>query len=69
MDDMILISRDKNYLHFCKEEIGCLCKEKLCLNLNKKTQIGKVENGIDFLEYRHIVKENGKNHCKIKTIF
>ena len=66
MDDMILIHRDKNYLRYCLNEIQKVCSEELKLELNKKTQIGKVKNGIDFLGYRHILNENGKIIRKLR---
>ena len=59
MDDMILIHNDKKYLQKCLLEIRKACKEKLNLELNDKTQIGKVKNGIDFLGYRHILNSRG----------
>lgn len=60
MDDMILISRDKTYLQKCRVEIENFCKVELSLDLNQKTQIGKVSDGIDFLGYLHILNANGK---------
>lgn len=60
MDDMILIHRDKKYLQECLYEIEKVCNEKLKLSLNSKTQIGKVQNGIDFLGFRHVLTPNGK---------
>lgn len=67
MDDMILLHQDKSYLRVCKEEIEKFCKEKLDLELNSKTQIGKVQNGVDFLGYRHIVNKNGKIIIKLRV--
>lgn len=66
MDDMILISRDKDFLKKCKIEIQNLCLKELGLELNSKTQIGLVKNGIDFLGYRHIVNEKGKIVVKLR---
>lgn len=66
MDDMILLHRDKNFLKICKEKIEEMCKNVLDLELNKKTQIGLVQNGIDFLGYRHIVTERGKIIVKLR---
>ena len=60
MDDMILIHRDKNYLRYCKNEIQSFCLNKLNLNLNEKTQIGKTSCGVDFLGFRHILTKSGK---------
>lgn len=67
MDDMILIHRDKKYLQFCLKEVKKLCKNILNLELNNKTQIGKVSDGIDFLGYRHILKENGSIIRKLRA--
>lgn len=60
MDDMILIHHDKEYLKYCKEQIIKCAKENLKLELNNKTQISSLKNGVDFLGFRHILTENGK---------
>lgn len=67
MDDMILIHSDKKFLQYCKQEIEEYCKDNLKLLLNQKTQIGKVENGIDFLGYRHIITKSGKIIKKLRV--
>ena len=67
MDDMILIHGDKKYLRMCLENVRKICLEELGLELNSKTQIGKVSNGIDFLGFRHIVLENGKVIRKLRS--
>lgn len=67
MDDMILIHHDKAYLTKCKKEIQIMCKECLYLELNDKTQIGLVKNGIDFLGYRHVVNKKGKIIVKLRS--
>lgn len=66
MDDMILLSNDKDFLKQCKEEIQVLCEQELGLELNSKTQIGLVKNGIDFLGYRHLMNEKGKIMLKLR---
>ncbi len=66
MDDMILIHRDKKFLSHCKNEINRLCNTVLDLQLNQKTQIGMVKNGIDFLGYRHIVSSSGRIIMKLR---
>lgn len=66
MDDMILIHEDKEYLRKCKKEIEKMCKEELKLELNNKTQIGKVKYGIDFLGFRHILTKTGKVVRKLR---
>lgn len=67
MDDMILVHRNKEYLRYCKKEIEAFCNQRLKLELNQKTQIGMVKNGIDFLGYRHILKNNGSIITKLRT--
>jgi len=67
MDDFILIHRDKSYLQYCLSEIQKTCKAELDVELNHKTQIGKVANGIDFLGFRIILKENGKIIKKLRS--
>lgn len=66
MDDMILLSRNKDFLKQCREQIQNMCYDVLKLELNSKTQIGTVKNGIDFLGYRHIVNEKGKIIVKLR---
>lgn len=66
MDDFILIHKDKNYLRYCLKEIDSFCKERLKVELNAKTQIGKVKNGIDFLGFRLILTETGKVKKKLR---
>lgn len=66
MDDMILIHRDKQYLSLCKRRIEEYCNKFLKLQLNDKTQIGMVKNGIDFLGYRHILSSTGKLIVKLR---
>lgn len=66
MDDMILIHRDKKYLQYSLLQIEKICTDKLKLSLNQKTQIGLVQNGIDFLGYRHILNKNGSITRKLR---
>ena len=66
MDDMILVHGDKKYLNYCKNEINRMCNELLDLQLNHKTQIGIVKNGIDFLGYRHILTSKGRIIVKLR---
>lgn len=60
MDDMILIHNDKTYLKYCKEQIEKCANNNLKLELNNKTQINSLKQGIDFLGFRHILTVNGK---------
>ncbi len=67
MDDFILISRDKKYLVYCKNVIEEMCLKLLKLELNKKTQIGRLSNGVDFLGFRHILTPKGKIVVKLRS--
>ena len=59
MDDGLLLSNDKDYLKYCLGEIINVL-DKYKLKLNNKTKIICVNEGIDFLGFRHILTENGK---------
>ncbi len=52
MDDIIILSDNKRYLHQVKEEIEIFLKEKLALDLNKKTAIRPISCGIEFVGFR-----------------
>ncbi len=52
MDDIIILSDNKKYLHQVKEEIEIFLKEKLALDLNKKTAIRPISCGIEFVGFR-----------------
>ena len=57
MDDLILIHEDKDYLKYCLKEIEKKMSEVRLL-LNSKTQIIEIHNGISFLGYKFILKNN-----------
>ena len=67
MDDMILIHRNKQFLQDCLVKIKDVCNKELKLELNEKTQIGLVYNGIDFLGFNHKLTQNGKIIMKIRS--
>ena len=67
MDDFILIHKDKEYLKYCLKEIEKVCVNNLKLTLNRKTQIGKVSNGIDFLGFRLTLTDTGKVIKKLRS--
>lgn len=54
MDDGVIIHNDKEYLKYCLKEIEKIVY-KYKLELNEKTKIGKICNGIDFLGFRFYV--------------
>lgn len=67
MDDFVLLSDDKTFLRRCKEEIETTCRTNLALDLNAKTQIGRLKNGVDFLGFNHKLTETGKIVKRIRA--
>ena len=66
MDDFILIHEDKEYLKYCWDEI----EKKLnaiSLELNGKTTMYPIKQGIKFLQWRFIVTDSGKIVMKISN--
>ena len=57
MDDFYLIHEDKEYLQYCWKEIQKYVEERLNLELNKKTHIGPVSQGVCFIGYRGILNQ------------
>ena len=65
MDDMVLIFKDKKYLKYCLSKIKENIVE-LGLTLNsKKTQIFKLEQGLEFLGFKFSLTKTGKVLCII----
>jgi retron-type reverse transcriptase len=52
MDDVIILFNDKTELRRIKEDIEIFLKERLRLDLNKKTTIRPISLGIDFVGYK-----------------
>jgi hypothetical protein len=72
MDDFFLIHPDKEYLQFCLREIKAFMAD-LGLELNEKTQIFPLQNGIDFLGFHTYLTDSGKvirklRHSSIKRM-
>ena len=59
MDELFLIHPDKDSLQFCLKEIRAFMAS-LGLELNEKTQIFPIRNGIDFLGFHTYLTEEGK---------
>jgi len=59
MDDFVLIHHDKEYLKLCKTRIA---EElvKLKLELNSKTTIYKLKQGVKFIGWRFLLRPTGK---------
>ncbi len=59
MDDMILIDPDKEFLRNCLKEIEAKLAE-LHLELNKKTCIYPLKQGVKMLQWRFIITKSGR---------
>lgn len=59
MDDFILIHQDKEYLQYCLSEIRKHLA-KIGLELNKKTALFPISQGITFLKWRFKLTDTGK---------
>ena len=67
MDDFILLHQDKDYLRECLIKIRKLYPDELKLELNEKTHIFPVKNGVDYLGWHFYLSESGKVIRKLKT--
>jgi len=65
MDDFYLIHEDKEFLKKCLNEIRSYVG-KLGLELNEKTQISPLRNGIDFLGFHTYLTDSGKVIRKLR---
>lgn len=65
MDDFYLIHNDKDHLRYCLDEIRRYV-EGLGLELNQKTAIFPLKQGIDFLGFRTFMTDSGKVVQKIR---
>lgn len=59
MDDFILIHEDKEYLRYCLSEIRKYL-ETIKLELNSKTTMHPLKQGIKFLQWKFIFSDSGK---------
>lgn len=65
MDDFYLIHEDKEHLKYCLKEIRAYLDD-LRLELNEKTAIFPLRNGIDFLGFHTYLAETGKVVMKLR---
>ena len=59
MDDFYIIHKDKEYVQYCLKEIEKQVA-KVKLNLNNKTAIYPLKNGMDFLGFHTYLTDTGK---------
>ena len=72
MDDSIILMKDKEELKNIKKQIEKFIEENLKLKFNKKTNIFKSKQGVNFCgykinEYRMKIREKGKKKIKQKV--
>lgn len=65
MDDFFLIHEDKDFLRCCLKEITAYLAD-LKLELNEKTAIFPLRNGIDFLGFHTYLTDSGKVVMKLR---
>ncbi len=66
MDDCILLHHDKNYLKYCLCEMQQHLEQERKLELNQKTQITHIRNGVDYLGFHFYLSDSGKVIRKVK---
>ncbi len=60
MDDLIIIHKDKTYLHKLLSELRIYAKDRLKLEFNSKTQIFPLHKGISFLGWKYFYNRKTK---------
>jgi hypothetical protein len=65
MDDFVLIHHDKSYLNECLHRIR-ECLANLGLELNNKTQIFPLQNGVDYLGFHSYLTDTGQVVRKLR---
>ena len=60
MDDCVLLYHDKEYLKQCLETMRDYICNELHLELNKKTEIFPIKNGVDYLGWHFYMTDTGK---------
>ena len=66
MDDVVLLHHDRGFLKECLREIREFAETELKLQLNAKTQIFPIRNGVDFLGFHTYLTERGKVIRKVR---
>ncbi len=66
MDDFVLLHPDREYIKECLKLIGVFLKDELQLQLNPKSQVFPVRNGVDYLGFHTYLTETGKVISKLR---
>ena len=67
MDDMVLLHPDREYLKECLCQMREMCYNELKLELNEKTHIFPMANGVDYLGWHFYLTDTGKVIKKLRT--
>jgi hypothetical protein len=67
MDDMVLLHPDRDFLRDCLWRMRTLAEDGLKLELNEKTQIFTIRNGVDYLGWHFYLTETGKVVKKLRA--
>ena len=66
MDDLALLSDDKDYLKDCLKNMQKIVNNQLKIEFNDKTQIFPIKNGVDFLGFHFYLANSGKIVKKLR---
>jgi hypothetical protein len=67
MDDMVLLHPDREFLRECLTSMRTVAKDGLKLELNEKTQVFPIRNGVDYLGWHFYLTETGKVVKKLRV--
>jgi len=67
MDNFVILHHNKDYLRKCLAEIRNMCKNELKLELNEKTQIFPLKNGVNYLGWHFYMTDTGKVIRKLRN--
>lgn len=66
MDDFIILHNDKKFLQECLRRIREFLYDELKLELNEKTQILPIRNGVDYIGFHSYLTDTGKIIRKLR---
>ncbi len=66
MDDFVLLHNDKKHLQECLRRIRAFLKDEMKLELNEKTQILPIRNGVDYIGFHSYLTKTGKIIRKLR---
>lgn len=67
MDDGIILHQDREYLRYCLEQMRDYAVKERKLELNQKTQIVPMSQGVDYLGFHFYLTDTGKVIRRLRT--